>query len=374
MRRRATQRAIRIYGSQSWWGEGPRWAPPGSPFDSVDFPAPGDRTRVHLGPVPPEIAEQIRDRNALANAYLDRTLGGRPASISEAAAGRREREQVPAFDSEEWYVTLLLDRELELQENPDPPGPELWWDPDAAEAADTAFRKTAPGALDAIAARVALSLGSGYLEVRALDRDLFVLLAEERPLSFVPRLRGSVRGAVGRGAEQFPAELLGERIVGLGEADAGTQRWLRTPIGRYASALAEPDAWRAFSSLWMAVETLARKVTGSYRDEVISRLPKLGHLPGAVKEIDRVDWRTPGSPIAADFAILAVLLDPEDAEADRQVFAEAKKVRDRLNHGSMSVDQIDDELPVGPLRALAEKYLRLAILRGPGETRAASGS
>jgi hypothetical protein len=365
-KRNAIQRAIRIYGSQSWWGDGPRWTPPDSPFESADFPGPGDRIQVHLGSVPGEIAEQIRDRGALANAYLDRTFGGRSASISVASAGQREREAIPAFDSEEWYVTVVFDRPLELEENPDPPGPELWWAPDPAEAADASFRKMAPGVLDAIAARVATSLGSEYFEVRAIDRDFFLLLGEERPLSFVPRMLGSARGAVGRGSEQFPADLLAERVTDLGEGDARTQRWLRTPIGRYASALAEPDSWRAFSSLWMAVETLARKVSVSYRDEVLSKLAELGHLPGAVKEIDRVDWSTPGSPIAADFAILAVLLDPAGAEADRRVFADAKKVRDRLNHGSMSVDQIDAELPVGPLRTLAENYLRLALLRRLG--------
>jgi hypothetical protein len=39
------------------------------------------------------------------------------------------------------------------------------------------------------------------------------------------------------------------------------------------------------------------------------------------------------------------------------------KARNRLNHGSVSVDQVDAELPLGPLRELAEKYPRLALLR-----------
>jgi hypothetical protein len=278
MKRSVTQRAIRIYGSQSWWGPDSRWMPPGSPFVSPDLPASGDQLAVHLGAVPDEVALQLRDRDALADAILDRTVDGAPVTLTEAAAARRLRA-APSFDGEEWYVTITLDHQGELEDAAEPISEEFWWDQSEAVALNARFREDATLAIDSAAVVVATSIGGEYLETLVTERDVTLLLTEHRPVSFVPVLRGSARASVGRSEESFPDHALGACLGRLSSAPAAD---LRAPLAHYVSALRDRDRWRSFQSRCMALEVLARKVGSARRTEVLGRLDELDDCADAV--------------------------------------------------------------------------------------------
>jgi hypothetical protein len=71
-----------------------------------------------------------------------------------------------------------------------------------------------------------------------------------------------------------------------------------------------------------------------------------------------MDPKTSGTPLAGDFAVLAIVMSPESVEADRGTFSDVKRARGRLNHGS--VTDID-ALPFAELKELSDRYLGRAL-------------
>jgi hypothetical protein len=212
-----TLRAIRIYGSDSWWGE-KRTSPTTNPVEVHDVPTEGAVARIFFGKVPEEICEQVQVRDALAESILSRMVGGTQfASIDEAVAARLEGANPPTYDQNAWYVTLVFDRPDCIPEDPGRPSAYVWWEIHAAEQADQAFRKDAAEVFDVLAAHTSLVLGADFFEDLVTETDYSLVLSAQRPVSFVPLFRvGTPKVSVGRGpATDFPAEELQTRIGGL---------------------------------------------------------------------------------------------------------------------------------------------------------------
>jgi hypothetical protein len=354
-----TLRAVRIYGSDSWWGE-PRTSPTADPVEVHDVPTAGAVASIFFGKVPEQISEQIQARNALAEAILTRIFGGTEfASVDDAVAARLDSEDPPAYDENAWYLTLVFDRPAYIPEDPERQSTYVWWDVQAAEQIDRPFRKDASEVFDVLAAHTSLVLGADFFEHLVTEPDYSLVLRSERPVSFVPLLRGGVgKISVGRGpAADFPAPELQTRIGSLTAQAWKEHTWLRRAVDWYVASLTTTDEWRRFQSLWFALELLTNKLAGRHRDDVLSRLRYAPDIDtnAAVCELA---WSENRAPLAAKFAVMALALAPETANRDLEAFKNIKEGRDAMSHGQLTDPA---QLLTGQLVDLVRRYLDLGL-------------
>ncbi|HET8814519.1 MAG TPA: hypothetical protein VFM51_06150 [Solirubrobacterales bacterium] len=356
----AMMRAIRIYGSESRWGDDLRWSPPEQPFKSHNFPRDGWVGRVFVGAVPAEICGQIQARQAFANAFLQRQFGG-ASSLDAAAEEALKSEPMPVYDDHAWYVTLVIDSPCHLPENPESDSAYLSWDGASAAKVDEDFRSTSDHALNALAAQVGMAIEPMFFETRVSERDFFLILAENRPVSVFPRLSGSAKASIGKSADNFPATELQDRLEGLGGPSRQIHHTLRQAVGWWTASLSMDNNWQRFQAAFLALELFVGKMAPRYRSEVLDRLEfgGLGNLGASLSELVISEDVKP-MPLAARFAVVALALDPENASRDLAEFKAAKKARDGLAHGAVLPA---DDLPVGQIGSLARKYLDLGLRR-----------
>lgn len=354
----ATLRSIRIYGSQSWWGKGSRWTPPDAePIKVRDFPEPGSLVEVFLGEVPEQIREQIHARSCLANAFLNRSVNGAPASLDDAVGAQMKHLPLPSFEQEEWYVTLTFDRRVHIADDPGSDSSYRWWDAEQAQPVDRTFRTEAKQVLDVITAHLSMLLLPEFFETRVTESDVVLLVGDGRPVSIVPLFSGSARGSVGRAAERFPTEDLKARLASLTSQSWTEHLWLRRAIDWYVNALSSTDRWRSFQSLWLTLEILTHKLSPRCRPDVLDRLTYQADVTPS-DSLHELAWPEQRAPLTTKFTIVALEFDPQNADRDLAQFKLAKKARDGLSHGMIANP---DQLPIGEVKELATKYLDLAL-------------
>jgi hypothetical protein len=351
-------RAIRIYGSESRWGDDLRWPPPEQPFESHGFPRDGWVGQVFLGEVPGEICRQIHARHALANAFLERLFGG-ASSLDEAVQDGLTAESMPVYDEQAWYVALVVDMPCHLPEDPESDSAYQWWDSTTAAEIDKTFRVESDQALNALATQVGMAIEPLLFETRVSERDLFLILADDRPVSFFPRMSGSATASIGKGASNFPAAELRDRLGAMGSGSRQIHQALRQAVGWWTASMSMTDKWQRFQAAFLALELLVGKMAPRYRDEVLDRLEfdGLGKLGPSLSEL-AISEDVKQMPLAARFAVVALALDPDNASQDLAEFKAVKKARDGLAHGAV---QGVDDLPVGQIGTLVRKYLDLVL-------------
>jgi hypothetical protein len=150
----ATARAVRAYWSDHSYGKEPREAPTSTPIIIKNFPAAGDQCSVWFGRVPDTVREQVRIRVAMANFALNALFGHATRTGDEGIDD--EIEKVPlGFEAHAWYVTVCLERPVELDESRLTENRHMGIEPQAIQSIQDTLVAEAPYAFEAIVATVA---------------------------------------------------------------------------------------------------------------------------------------------------------------------------------------------------------------------------
>ncbi len=349
-------RAIRIYASSDRWGESEQWSPPDGPYLSRDFPTPGSQIEVFFGPVPAEVTMQLRERDALLGAVMQKGWLGAEESMEELVASLLETERDQRVYDEPWYVSFVLDKPVYLQEDKAALSGRGWWERESAEAMIADFRQESKQVLDVAATHVSALIGRGCLDEETDDRDQVVLLREDKPLSVIPVFGASAAGTVVKGGAGFPSDDLRDRLGKLDATAWNNHRWLLRSLQWYTASLVAEDPWRRFQATWLALEILVDKAGSRYRKEVLEYLayPE-SEAVSAVTELVGVLER---ASLTQKFAVIALALSPETADEDLAAFKRAKKGRNGVAHGDIANP---DDLPTPDTRSLCWKYLDLVL-------------
>jgi len=112
--------SVRVYGSNSRYGTEPQQNPFGKPIIIEEFPGIGETIEVLLGEPPNNIFEAHRRKIAVANIALNMSFG-RGITISEEYRfddaihdQLANTVAVPQPQTYEWYITILVEREIEM--------------------------------------------------------------------------------------------------------------------------------------------------------------------------------------------------------------------------------------------------------------------
>jgi hypothetical protein len=354
--------SVRVYGSNSRYGTEPQQNPLGEPLIVEDFPSTGEAIQVLLGESPKNIFEAHRRKTAVANIVLNMNFG-RSITISEEYTfddaineQLRSKVGVPQPQIYAWYITILVEREIEIDHDSVIEGEFPLVDiSDAMNFRE--FQAYAEPHINHVASLISMVTSSEYLEHVVLDEVLFA-----GPNGIVTRLpqRSDVKVS-GRLSVASPLESLDvTRLRALLSPERlqkyARNRWLESAEHWYVAMLNEPDHWKAFQYAFLSLEILTHKVSKKLfndvgnaftfkkaDDNLLNEIPIFELLP----KYERLT-------LVAEFCIMALGLSPSTAVEDVRIFKNAKDARDRFSHGNIRDER---ELPLHSVKDLCSRYL-----------------
>jgi len=357
----ATARAVRIYWAETAYGD-IREAPTPGPSVSPDFPRTADSLGVWFGPVPEGIRHEVRTHVAMQHSALVR-MSRPPSMPSDEETDQQFAVDVSAddeltFTRRAWYVTMVLDRPVVLDDARLRDDSKYWWiDPEAVESAIQALRADALNAFDlavsAIAPLAPLELFAG----RVFTWE-YVVAGDRGPVS-CPRVRMTGHGFGHRSVGDFPFTALSERLAELGRRSheweflAHASYWYQQMRGESDDQL-KRFLW-GFVALEVLTNALYKRVSKPAEDGLMQGAGRTDS-PETVVLATLINGR---KPLAARFAVVAVYLSPSTAAGDVTSFTQAYKARNDIAHGKELLT--DQRFPLRPVEMLLQRYLNLAF-------------
>jgi len=355
-----TLQAVRVYGSSNYFGAEPRQAPDGNPLLFSDMPARGERTSISLGPAPNAILQANRLRRAVGVAMLSALVGGTNGLYGDALieAKLAELGEDSLGRDFNWYVTLIIEREIEVDDSKRTQIRLIWLEHTIAVELKDSFLAYVQPHFDVLTTHLSASLGFSFFENLVMSDRVF-FLSEGCPAFGFPESSTTMVLGVGQTA---PPDLTALKARLRPALSLSTNSWLRTAQHWHLVALSEHDPIKAFLWSFLALEILTHKLRSRFYRRVVQNLRLQTNGGGDVltveEAIGEIVWRQDRLPLEAEFAIAAMALFPGDANADLAQFDVAKKARDNLAHGT-ATDLA--ALPLRSTRQLLEKYLAATI-------------
>ncbi|HEV7746395.1 MAG TPA: hypothetical protein VGO56_15470 [Pyrinomonadaceae bacterium] len=359
--------AVRVYGSDSSFGQEPQQNPYSGPIALQNFPVEGEVAEVLLGEPPKLMFEAHRRKTALANIRLDMTFGGGMQITDDDAFNDAIRDQlaneqtVPTIRNCSWYITISIQREIEVDDelivaN----GYPLVRIPETIRFRE--FRQYASPYINHVASIVSTVAGTEFFEEVLLDEVLF-----SGPSGVVTRLperndfKMSARASVSRSMDSLDLSTLRALLSSERLQPYARNRWLERAVYWHAATLNEPDHWKSFQWAFLSLEILIHKVSkrlyGRVRNSFAFTKSDGELLPGfPMADLFGSEERL---PLVAKFCIVALGLSPDTAGDDILGFKKAKEARDRFSHGDITDES---ELPLHSVKELSTRYLKAVFL------------
>lgn len=335
---RITLQAARVYGSESQYGPTPRLCPGSGSIALDGYPERGERSWILLGAPPESILGADRVRRAIGRVALAGGFGKAPdprAQRDMLIEQALEGQDAQAAQEPNWYVTVVVEREIDLPEGFVRDSKYLWVEERKAEELQTDFRSYASAHLDVLATCASTIIDCAFFEeVIVADRVFFCAPGRE---SFgLPSFSVGAIGVVTKSPlESLALTELERRLHGAAKLPRGKHQSLDTVARWHVAAIAERDPWKRFFWSFVALEVLTNRLFAAMGT------PTKGKMD-----------------LADRFKLVALWLFPDRAASDLADFRRGKKARDDLAHGR---PREMGRLPVVPVRSLLERYLDAGV-------------
>ena len=342
----------RAYGTQGYYGQGPRETPGESPIVLPRFPKKPWSTTVALGDAVPWVLDACRLGRVITRTALTGSFG-------RAQSGEDDREVRalladpsvgPNPDDWSWWITITCERTIEVRDDEWLERPYFWISPTVAGDLAAQARHDVGSALDVIAATIAGRVRNVVDSRPVIDAIYF--RGQDRP-GFPPLkvTMGTPTISVSSPASSLDVKDLGRALRDSRAALGG----LGTVAYWWARSIEEPDEWKRFDFQFLALEILTNKLAKAAQQSV---------LPTLVAETSNGSDAVPSSivservTLAGKFAFVALLLSPASAMSDTADFERLAEVRNQLSHGALP---LGSPLPHADAEGLLRKFLPLAL-------------
>jgi len=271
-------------------------------------------------------------------------------------------EDARAARQPNWYVTVVVERDIDLQEGFVPDRKYLWVEVAKAMELETDLRSYASPHLDVLATCISTVIDSAFFEEVIVDDRVFFSALDRESFglpSFSVRAAGLI---IKRPLELLTLTELERRLHAAAKLPGGKRQRLDTVARWHLAAIAEHDPWKRFFWSFLALEVLTHKLFAA----LYSRVKRNVDLrPTAQTDPDPLALALPhlirpeGDLYLRDrFQVVALCLFPDGADSDLKDFEKAKKARDDLAHGKLREVR---ELPIATVRSLLERYLDAGV-------------
>jgi hypothetical protein len=353
-----TLKSVRIYGSKSSYGSEPHLMPEHGYIELPKYPAETETSFVVLGKLVEEFFDAEGILTAVAKSMLGRLKGlSLDDGVRECLADQKRTEKCPDYN---WYVTLWVERNIEVDSSYLFKSEYLWIDWSKAEKIGQEFSEYTKPFLDILATYSSTIVEPGFFAKVILDRVFF--FSSEHPPMGSPEF-----SLISEGSQQIPLErldvgILNKLFVELCGMSPADREWILTPIHWYLESLKEKDPWKKFLWSFWALEVLSKKYIDKYHgkfskasdvpEETQSKLQRVGMDFEALKKEERY------LPLSGKFGIMALDLSPDTAEADIKEFIDLNEKRSKLSHGGIKDSSM---LPIEPILRYLKKYVSKVI-------------
>lgn len=187
---RVRLRFERIYGTMSRYGDKPRESPPGSPIVLDDYPLPGERATIYLGQPVEELYRSYQ--LARVGGFMLVRQNALHENITEAqeAEALREARAEPLKDDLtqwNWYITIVIDRTLEVPDSQSSPARWFSIDPGLAIDIEREFLEYAAYQADFLVDHLSKHISRHFFATQDLE-DRVVFFAGDGPPFRVPQI------------------------------------------------------------------------------------------------------------------------------------------------------------------------------------------
>lgn len=318
----------------------------------ADFPRKRWQTSVTLGEPVAWLFAAERLARAVART-LSRTLSGALEGEDRTETIRRlvaDERLGPSPDEREWWVSIVCEHNVDLPEDESMAEPFMWLSFERAESLERSATRDARGALDVVSILVR-EIVQASNTTPVFDRVYF--RADGKPSFRLPEITmHAPTVTITKPLRSVDATGL-ERE--LRRAPAALK--LRNVAYWWARAREVRDPRERFQFAFIGLETLAHELARPAHEHVLPQL-RIGPTETAVPVPVALVENPVTLPLAAKFALVALLLAPASAVDDTLAFKDLKKTRDALAHGDLDVSA---SLPDGKAVALLNKYVELAL-------------
>jgi hypothetical protein len=342
----------RAYGTQGYYGHGPRETPGDSPIVLPRFPKKPWTTTVALGDAVPWVLDACRLGRVITRTALTGSFGRSQSGEDdrEVRALLADPNVGPSRYDWSWWITIMCESPIEVPDDEWIGRPYFWISPTVAADLAAQARRDVGSTLDVLAATIAGRVRN-VVDSRPVIDGLY-FRAPDRP-TFPPLkvTMGTATISVSSPASSLDMKGLGRALrdnrAAIGE--------LRSVAYWWARSIEEPDEWKRFSFQFLALEILTNKLANAAQKSV---------LPTLMAETSNGSDAVPPSivservTLAGKFAFVALLLSPASALSDTADFERLAEVRNRLSHGALP---LGSPLPHADAEGLLRKFLPLAL-------------
>lgn len=358
-----TLSAARVYFSDWYVGASPLVNPLGEPILVRDFPARDERCYVVLGspiewmPGAERVAKAI-STIALTGMTNPKTGSQFDHAITEVLDDQAVEPWGPRAAN--WYITLVVERDIEVPDDDFQPRQYLWLTSEAALCLEREFQAYAASTLDLLATYATTVIESQFFANLYLKNQVFFRCTGMEtfrlfnPVIYPP---GVVRH--GGDADFENGRSLFQSLPALPVA---SYDWLQL-LGQWRlAALVETDGVRRFLWNFITLELLVNRLCSMWRSQILEAIDSGSSTAGSAIEFLRSEsdeLKDLGVlSLGRKFAVVARRLCPEEADQDKKVFRKLARARNDLVHGN---NPSTDTLPAIALKNLLDRYLKAAI-------------
>jgi hypothetical protein len=173
----------RIYGSDSRLGDTPRQSPPRSPIQIENYPFPGERLTIYLGQPVEELYRTYHIAKAGGFTLVRRNVAHEKVTEEDEAEALQQAQTEPLADDLgrwNWYVTILIERVVDVPDEQCTPGRWFCIDPTLAIAYENEFLSYGGYQADFIVDHLSSHIPRQFFTIRDVE-DRVVFLPEDRP-------------------------------------------------------------------------------------------------------------------------------------------------------------------------------------------------
>ena len=346
-----TQKAVRVYESRAYVATSPDQELPNAPItlEPITLDSGGTPVRsVYLGEIPQWILDARQIRQALGYLFLNWFRGISITLDSDSAIADALTQIQPMPHDDAWYVTVVVAQDFDVPDETINDNQYVWFVDDTFGRADS-FQMVASPYIDRLALLASTVMTSDAIgKIIILDHVYFT--APGKKAFGLP---------VGDGRLTVSKPLSALNIAGLENrlrcGSTLTQdaiSWLAIVTPWWLARIQEADPWKAFIQLFTGLELLHNRLAKRYYDHAMKcdrvRMSDLATRKGTpilaallynndpnkdpMKLRSRRDlfWR-------GEFAVTALALFPQVADADFAAVARIKDLRDNVAHGKITL-------------------------------------
>ncbi len=257
---KARMRAVRVYGSASQYGATPR----SSPRESIaldGYPNTGGRAEILLGVAPEADLRANKVTRALGQTFLEFFLGTDPVGRPDEMIERFMDEDIgaPTATDHNWYVTVALEREIDVADSDVGDSRFVWLDLEVARSLEADFLRDAVSHIDLLSTYTSTLIESTFFERVVVDDRVF-FLAPDREAFGRPRSSSRANASVARNIQSPRTTELEQLLRTASEAPRQKHEWLQRVKLWYLAAIRESDPWRQFFWCFLAIEALTHEL------------------------------------------------------------------------------------------------------------------